>query len=685
MDIENLQIEVGASSSEAEKKLKRLESVLERIDALGHRTGFDELYKKLKRLAKLDFSKTISGLSDIEKSTERMRRSTSRMEKFSQALKKVKVEMRETQKELVKVYGSPSYMMPKDQKRNYSRTSFGGNIGNGDPNFTAWNPWGSKKMFDWIYDYYNRNDFGNVPTGRRLVDGTIELGSDQWYELSKLDKLKKKFSRLKEWIRSVKQELSGLNGTLGNTGKQARKTGAMLGAMKTILMYSLLFSAVSAVTKGMTEGLQNVAMYSEEANKTLTEYKTTILELKNAIGSALVPALQVAYPLLDSISRVLIEAANSVNILTSAISGSSTFIRAKKHVDDYAKSLGKAKSMLGMDQINTLGKTTDFSDMYETVEIDAASIAEALFDIVTLGSGIGGIKNIICGGGWSEGFSNIGTHAASLADNISSLLRGLSFSLDEWTVGSKEKINRFFEGIIEAVKKFSPGIALALALDIVREKVGFVIDFVNASFGWVITQAGDFISLLGHLLSGDFEAAWEDVKKWWSDFWKGFANILITPINFMIGCFEALVNFFIRGINMIIGAINMISFTIPEWVPGIGGRTVGFDIKEVAEISLGRIEGFSSGGFPEDGLFMANHGELVGKFSNGRTAVANNEQIIEGIKRGVKEANEESGGGGGNWIIQIVDADGSVKAETIITAAERRNRRDGKTIIPIGV
>ena len=47
---------------------------------------------------------------------------------------------------------------------------------------------------------------------------------------------------------------------------------------------------------------------------------------------------------------------------------------------------------------------------------------------------------------------------------------------------------------------------------------------------------------------------------------------------------------------------------------------------------------FASGGFPEDGLFFANHGELVGKFSNGRTAVANNEQITEGIASAVYEA-----------------------------------------------
>lgn len=55
-------------------------------------------------------------------------------------------------------------------------------------------------------------------------------------------------------------------------------------------------------------------------------------------------------------------------------------------------------------------------------------------------------------------------------------------------------------------------------------------------------------------------------------------------------------------------------------------------------IGLPKFEGFANGGMPEDGLFMANHGELVGKFSNGKTAVANNKQIVEGISSGVYNA-----------------------------------------------
>lgn len=65
---------------------------------------------------------------------------------------------------------------------------------------------------------------------------------------------------------------------------------------------------------------------------------------------------------------------------------------------------------------------------------------------------------------------------------------------------------------------------------------------------------------------------------------------------------------------------------------------MGQTVFEGARIDLGKLPTYSVGGFPEDGLFYVNRSELVGQFSNGKTAVGNNEQIIEGIKRGVYEA-----------------------------------------------
>lgn len=80
-------------------------------------------------------------------------------------------------------------------------------------------------------------------------------------------------------------------------------------------------------------------------------------------------------------------------------------------------------------------------------------------------------------------------------------------------------------------------------------------------------------------------------------------------------------------------------------------RTIGSVVSSI-KLSLPK---FATGGFPEDGMFMANHGELVGKFSNGKTAVANNYQIVEGIKSGVYSAVKSAMGNsqGGSNVIQV--------------------------------
>lgn len=72
------------------------------------------------------------------------------------------------------------------------------------------------------------------------------------------------------------------------------------------------------------------------------------------------------------------------------------------------------------------------------------------------------------------------------------------------------------------------------------------------------------------------------------------------------------------------------STLIPNSINGVLG---GLGIK---------LPKFAAGGFPEDGLFMANHSELVGKFSNGKTAVANNDQITKGIADAVRPAVYEA-------------------------------------------
>lgn len=100
--------------------------------------------------------------------------------------------------------------------------------------------------------------------------------------------------------------------------------------------------------------------------------------------------------------------------------------------------------------------------------------------------------------------------------------------------------------------------------------------------------------------------------------------------------------------------------------------------------TMKRIPPFATGGFPEDGLFLANHSELVGKFSNGKTAVANNQQITDGIEeaayRGYMRAlaTQGSNSTGGTQRIEIpVIIDG----KEITRIVNKNNSRNGAKIM----
>ena len=70
----------------------------------------------------------------------------------------------------------------------------------------------------------------------------------------------------------------------------------------------------------------------------------------------------------------------------------------------------------------------------------------------------------------------------------------------------------------------------------------------------------------------------------------------------------------------------------------IAGKQI-YPAGSIQLVSIPQItQRFEDGGFIEDGLFTMNRGEIAGKFNNGKSVVANNQQIVEGIAAGVYEA-----------------------------------------------
>lgn len=119
---------------------------------------------------------------------------------------------------------------------------------------------------------------------------------------------------------------------------------------------------------------------------------------------------------------------------------------------------------------------------------------------------------------------------------------------------------------------------------------------------------------------------------------------------------------FIRQLNQVLSSA---SFSSGNAAKSIIGKTPKM------------IPAFATGGFPEDGMFYANSGELVGHFANGRTAVANNAQIIEGIENAVYRAMTaaQRGSGRGGKIELVLDK--QVVGRVFGDAIDSEKRRSG--------
>ena len=147
-----------------------------------------------------------------------------------------------------------------------------------------------------------------------------------------------------------------------------------------------------------------------------------------------------------------------------------------------------------------------------------------------------------------------------------------------------------------------------------------------ASLGTAIAFNWDF-------LIGKVKGIFDAIKNAWNSFW----NFIKGGINGFLGGIEWMVNGVIKGLNIMIGALNKINFKIPDWVPGLGGKSFGINIKEISSVSIPRL---AEGGFPDMGqIFIAREAgpELVGNIGS-RTAVVNNDQIVESVSAGVYQA-----------------------------------------------
>ena len=117
--------------------------------------------------------------------------------------------------------------------------------------------------------------------------------------------------------------------------------------------------------------------------------------------------------------------------------------------------------------------------------------------------------------------------------------------------------------------------------DWIIAKVQPAVDWLNGAADWVGEkwgQAVDFFKNLGPKIEESLKTMGENVKTFFSGIWEG-----------LVDGFKGFINFFIKGINTLIGGANKLSFTAPEWVPGLGGKTIGFNLPTIPLLAKGGI------------------------------------------------------------------------------------------------
>lgn len=82
----------------------------------------------------------------------------------------------------------------------------------------------------------------------------------------------------------------------------------------------------------------------------------------------------------------------------------------------------------------------------------------------------------------------------------------------------------------------------------------------------------NIIDFIKNVFTGNWKAAWENVKDIFKSIVDGLGNIFKSPLNFIID-----------GINGFLGGLNNIK--IPDWVPGVGGK--GFNIPKIPRLKVG--------------------------------------------------------------------------------------------------
>ena len=202
----------------------------------------------------------------------------------------------------------------------------------------------------------------------------------------------------------------------------------------------------------------------------------------------------------------------------------------------------------------------------------------------------------------------------------------------------------FVDGVTNKVKTFFSNMWTSI-------KDGFKlgVEYIKNIFGTVASWINDKVV---QPIKGFFGGLWESLKGGP----KSFANFVIDKIEWMI-------NKIISGLNSMIKQLNKLSFDVPDWVPGLGGKKFGFNINQMSQVSLPRLA----------------KGGIVNNPGKGVPLIAGEmgKEVVLPLENNTEWMEELADKIGGNITIPIYLPNGKKMAEYVIDVANKKSFAKG--------
>ncbi len=239
-------------------------------------------------------------------------------------------------------------------------------------------------------------------------------------------------------------------------------------------------------------------------------------------------------------------------------------------------------------------------------------ITKAVGFILDALGGLADFISCVFKGEWEEVFTGIKEFFSDIWDAIIETITTVLDTIGGVLDTALQAIKESWEAVWDGIKRFFSNIWDTLS-ETVQEKFNGIRDFISE----IMTTIRSTISTVLNTIRTKFSNVFTNIKNTVKRIFDGMWGAIKGVINSILGGIEKMANGVVKGINKVIGAMNGFSFDIPDWVPvpGMRGKTFGFNIPKLNEVTIPRLAqgGFVKANTPQLAMIGDNrrYGEVV--------------------------------------------------------------------------